>query len=67
MDISGNGACLELRGALMESTVISGDGTFWIRQRVSGEDMGHPQSGGWSASEMEFLEVTAQLGQPWIP
>ena len=36
--------------------------------------MGHPQSGGWSASgdgvllEMEFLEVTvAQLGQPWIP
>lgn len=34
----------------MESTVISGDGTFWIRQRVSGEDMGHPQSGGWSAS-----------------
>lgn len=29
----------------MESTAISGDGTFWIRRRVSGEDVGHPEWG----------------------
>lgn len=34
----------------MESAAISGDGTFWIRWRVSGEDVGHPQSGGQGAS-----------------
>lgn len=34
----------------MESTAISGDRTFWIRRRVSGEDVGHPQSGAQGTS-----------------